>query len=469
MPGRLPVFKYACQLKVAFVLVLCTSACASFYELNYEFNRRFEQGQLQQAADVLSSTEAKKYGKTRFLYYANQGMVNHLLGNYKQSNEWFEKAYLFGEDYQKSYLNFAASYFLNPNLIVYPGEEHEHLMLLYYKVLNYLKMNDYDAALVECRRLDNRLYTLDDKFRSENKYSKDAFVHNLMGIIYEASGDYNNAFIAYRNALKIYEEDYARLFAVRVPKQLKEDLMRAAYLAGFRDELIDYEKKFGYAYEHEVPEGGFLVFFWHNGLIPVKEQWSISFIADGGRNGQVFFQNEELGLDFSFPYDPESSGASIAELSGTRVAFPKYREREPYFNYADLEVNGDYYTLEKTEDLNAIAFKLLNQRMLEELGKGLLRVALKKAVEKQVRKEDETLGFIVSAINFSSEQADTRNWQTLPHSIHYTRVPLKRGKNMVELYSEGERSEATRSFQFEGEKGETQFHMYHSLESEIGY
>ncbi|MEQ9403847.1 MAG: hypothetical protein RIM99_09695 [Cyclobacteriaceae bacterium] len=456
---------------VYIALLLSLSGCATFYELNYEFNKNFEKGNLEGAESILAQNKKAERSKTRFLYYANRGVVSHLLGKYEESNVWLEKAYIFGEDYRKNYLNFAGSYFLNPNLIVYPGEDHEHLMLLYYKALNFLKMSDYDKALIECRRLNNRLYELGDKYLSENKYQKDAFIHNLMGIIYDASGDYNNAFIAYRNALEIYENEFATLFGLEVPNQLKEDLMRTAHLSGFPEDLDKYEEKFGYKYDHTIPEGGSLVFFWHNGLAPVKDEWSISFVAVKGDGGQIFFQNDELGLNFPFFYnvDDDGDGASLSDLTGTRVAFPKYVEREPYFNYADLEVNGDYYTLEKAEDINGIAFKTLNERMLEELGKGLLRVALKKVVEKQVRKENETIGFLVGVFNFASEQADTRNWQTLPHSIHYTRAPLKAGENSVEIYTDGPRSEASEKFSFTGKKGVTQFHTYQSLESEVAF
>ncbi len=447
------------------------TGCASFYEVNYEFNRNFEAGNLESAERVLEDNRKEERSKTRFLYYANRGVVTHMLGKYEESNLWLEKAYLFGEDYQKNYLNYAASYFLNPNLIIYPGEDHEHLMLLYYKALNYLKLNDYDKALVECRRLNNRLYELGDKYTSKNKYRRDAFVHNLMGIVYDASGDYNNAFIAYRNALEIYEDDYARLFDLKVPNQLKDDLMRTAYRSGFLEELRQYEKKFGYKYEKETSDGGDLVFFWHNGLAPVKNQWSITFVATGGGDGQVFFNNASMGLSFPYDFDPDDyeENLSITDLSGFRVAFPKYVERTPYFNYGDLEVNGQFYTLEKAEDINQIAFKVLNERMLAELGKGLLRVAIKKAIEKQVRKENEGLGFLVSVLNVASEQADTRNWQTLPHSIHYTRVPLKEGSNKVEIYTDGPRSESSQEFTFRGEKGATQFHSYQSLESQVAF
>ncbi|MEQ9467984.1 MAG: hypothetical protein RLN88_11270 [Ekhidna sp.] len=455
---------------ILMVVLLGLSGCASFYELNYEFNKSFEQGKIEEAANLLDQNKKASKSKTRFLYYANQGVVEHLLGNYQESNNWLEQAYLFGEDYHNNYLNFAASYFLNPNLIVYPGEDHEHLMLLYYKALNFLKMDDYESALVECRRLNQRLYELGDKYISENKYQKDAFVHTLMGIIYDAAGDYNNAFIAYRNSLEIYQNEYAEMFGLNVPDQLKKDLLRTASLAGFPEDLDRYSEAFGMEYDAALPAGGDLIFFWHNGLAPVKDEWSINFVAVKGDGGQIFFQNEEYGLNFPFFYDTNESGnASITDLTGTRVAFPKYVEREPYFISARLETGSQVHPLDKAEDINAIAFKTLRERMLEELGKGLLRVALKKTVEKQVRKENETLGFLVGIVNFASEQADTRNWQTIPHSIHYTRVPLKEGENRIELVTEGPRNEETQVFTFNGVKGKTQFQSYQSLESKVAF
>ncbi|MEM6829067.1 MAG: hypothetical protein AAF551_01035, partial [Bacteroidota bacterium] len=283
-PGEpdLPMMRH--RWKFLFTGLLITG-CGTFYEVNYEFNKNFESGDLVSAERVLEENIKEERSKTRFLYYANRGVVTHLLGKYEESNQWLERAYIFGEDYQKNYLTYAASYFLNPNLIMYPGEDHEHLMLLYYKALNYLKLKDYEKALVECRRLNNRLYELGDKYTSKNKYRRDAFVHNLMGIVYDASGDYNNAFIAYRNSLEIYEQDYARLFELKVPNQLKSDLMRTAYRSGFLEELKQYEDKFGYKYEKQPSDGGSLVFFWHNGLAPVKAQWSITFVASGSGNG----------------------------------------------------------------------------------------------------------------------------------------------------------------------------------------
>src|SRR5690606_16822618 len=148
------------------------------------------------------------------------------------------------EDYRINYFHEAAGYLTNPNMSVYRGEDHEHLMLLYFKAINFLKMRKPEEALVECRRLNIRLNQLSDKYQSEQKYQRDAFIHNLMGIIYQTTGDYNNAFIAYRNALEIYEPDYSRLFSLSAPQQLKVDLLNTAWWTGFMDEFEYYKNKF---------------------------------------------------------------------------------------------------------------------------------------------------------------------------------------------------------------------------------
>jgi hypothetical protein len=103
--------------------------------------------------------------------------------------------------------------------------------------------------------------------------------------------------------------------------------------------------------------------------------------------------------------------------------------------------------------------------MTREIGKGLLRFALKKVIEQQARKQDDGLGLLVSIFNAATEKADTRNWQTIPHSIYYTRVPLKEGVNHVTLTTEGGYEAKSENFTFEPMKGQTIFHTYQNLES----
>ena len=458
---------YSSRFKIL-ISVFLLSSCATYYQSNYNFNQEFERGNLDTALENLQARASEANGKKEFLFYLNNGLVLSMMGRYEESNEYFERAFLFGEDYRKNYLYEVASYLTNPTVTTYKGEDHEHLMILYYKALNFLKMKKTDQALVECRRLNIRLQQLSDRYDSEIKYQRDAFVHTLMGIIYEVDKDYNNAFIAYRNALEIYEDDYYKLFQLNAPDQLKQDLLRTAFLSGMTEEFERYKQDFGMNdFEYHSPEGGELVFFWHNGLSPVKAEWGITFMVTR-RDNWIYFTNAELGLTLPFRLDnyTDSDRKGLSSVEFFRVAFPRYMERPAYFTNASLSFQNETLSLQLLEDVNKIAFKSLQQRMNLELSKALIRVALKKATEYQVKKEDKTWGSVLGMINAITEKADTRNWQTLPHSIYYARVPLAEGKNVINLHLKTQSQQTTEhQFTYEAKKGQILFHTFSSLES----
>lgn len=458
--------------RISFItlFLVSVSACSpNYYQSNTSFNQQFEQGNLHQALKQLQSQSGESNGKQEFLYYVNNGLVNSMLGQYETSNDFFEKAYLFGEDYRKNYLNEAASYLTNPMVTTYRGEDHEHLMVLYYKALNFLKMGKTEEALVECRRLNIRLQQLSDRYDSPTKYRRDAFVHALMGIIYETDKDFNNAFIAYRNAYEIYTEEYENLFHITAPEQLKKDLVRTAFLSGLNDEFEYYKNKFDFQdYSYNQPEGGELIFFWHNGLSPVKTEWGITFFITR-RDNWVYFTNAELGLTFPFPLDnyDERQRNGLTSMEVFRVAFPKYVERPIYYSHASLKTKDSEHELQLLEDVNRIAFHSLQQRMNLELSKALIRVAVKKSLEYQVKKEDRMLGTVLGAINAITERADIRNWQTLPYQIQYSRIPLAEGKNTITLQLKNSHETQEEEFVYEARKGQILFHTYTSLESKF--
>jgi hypothetical protein len=459
-PGKTIIYR------VVLIAVCFTSAsCATYYQKHYDFNSEFEKGDLPEALEVLQKKESLANSKSKFLYFVNNGLLLSILGRYEASNAFLEKAFLFGEDHHINYFHEASGYFTNPNMAVYRGEDHEHLMLLYFKAINFLKMNQPEEALVECRRLNIRLNQLSDKYRSERKYQRDAFIHNLMGIIYQSTRDYNNAFIAYRNALDIYEQDYHTLFGLQVPEQLKRDLLNTSWWTGFREEFLKYREKFNMpGYQAEKPEAE-LVFFWHNGLSPVKSEWNINFLIDHHSDNMVVFTNENLGIAFPFYVDEKKEKPDLQRLEIFRVAFPKYDERAEYYHSGLLEVDGLAIPLELSQDISKIAFHSLKERMVREFSKGLLRAALKKATELSIKKEDEGLAALIGVVNALTEKADTRNWQTLPHSIYYARVPLKDGPNKVKFSIAAGNEVAGYTFTYQAKKHQTLFHTFSSLET----
>lgn len=447
------------------LLLFIVSACATYYTRNLQFNQAFQQGRFQEAEKILTKDKKADRRKTKLLYFLNRGVVAALDGRYEQSNQYFEEAYRISDSYHRDPAQLALALLTNPNAEQYNGEDFERILLHYYKALNYLNLGNYESALVECRRMDIKLKALEDKYHSKNKYRKDAFIHLLMGLVYDVNHDYNNAFIAYRNAYNIYKEEYQTLFSISPPEQLKKDLLRTAYLTGFMDEVRYYEKEFGMKYTHEKKQGGELVFLWHNGLGPVKAEWSINFTIIKGAGGVFTFVNDELALNFSFSLPPDNSNAQgLEKLQFIRVAFPKYVERPPVYREGKIVLNNETYPLYKVEDINQIAFQSLKDRMMLELGTSLLRLALKKASEYALRQQNQGAGAALSAFNAITEKADTRNWQTLPHSIYYARIPVGPGEKKLSVQFSGNDT-LTKEMTYNIPSGQTYFQVFNTFDS----
>lgn len=457
-------------IKSGFVLVIVVlvASCSTYYSKTIKYQEYVTRGKLDKAKSYLREDEKNLNNRNRLLQLMNLGWVSFMLQEANQSNQYFEMADQMIEDISKNYGKEALSLITNPSIKPYQPEDFERIMVNFYKAFNYINQKQLDEALVEARKINIKLNQLNDKYPDyKNKYQQDAFAHLLIGLIYDAKKDYNNAFIAYRNAFEIYQDDYAEFFGLSAPDQLKHDLLRTAYLTGFYEELYEYEKLFKTKYDHKRSENGELVFLWMNGFSPVKSEWSINFSKINGEGGFITLVNDEYGINFPFYIGNKSDNekSAFAELSFLRVAFPKYVERPVVFNRAELNLNNRKYELQMAQDLNNIAFKCLNDRMLREMGTSLLRLATKKALEAAIRKEDENTGAAIGIINALTEKADTRNWQTLPYSIFYARLPFEKGTNTIELKTSGNGEEQTNTFSFEARKETTQFFTFHSLES----
>lgn len=409
-----------------------------------------------------------KKGRNRILYLMNAGWIEWMLGNYKSSNQYFHGADTLIEDMVKNPVNEFFSLLVNPNVKPYEPEDFEKVFVNYFKALNYLQLGNYDDALVECRRITNLLYQLNDKYKEKkNRYSDDAFAQMLIGLIYDATGDYNNAFIAYRNSLKVYDSVYTRNFGLSAPLQLKKDLLRTAHKSGLYSEVRWFEDQFGIKYVPEKEDGGDVIFLWQNGFGPVKTEWSINFTQLPGSNGFVVFANDELGISFPFFIGdrPDNEKSALSNLKFVRVAFPKYVERQPFYTSGKVLNDGNSYELSIVQDVNSIAFKTLNDRMLREMGNALLRFATKQAMEEITRKQNQDAGAVIGLINMITEQADTRNWQTLPFSVSYARIHLNEGMQQLKLETSNPQASNQYDFQIEVKNGKTGFIIFQNPET----
>ncbi|GET33870.1 hypothetical protein PbJCM13498_27330 [Prolixibacter bellariivorans] len=459
--------------KIVVLIGLCIlplfffTGCATYYQKNQAFYQAFESGNIDNAEKIIVQAKSKVKPKDRLLYLLNRGVTTRMLGDYRESIKLFGEADHMIEDYSTNYGAEALALISNPMATPYRAEDFEKVLIHFYQALNYIDLKQYDDALVECRRINLQLYAINDKYPDhKNRYQDDAFAQLLTGLIYDALKDYNNAFISYRNAYNVYQNSYAKEFGLTAPEQLKHDLVRTAALTGFGQEQHKYEAEFGFQYQPTDTIGSSAVFFWLNGLGPVKSEWSVNFALVKGEGGWGTFVNDEYGLSFPVYLGGLSSNekSGLNDLRFIRVAMPRYSDRQPVYNEATLTTaSGKSYPLEIAEDIDAITHKTLHDRLLREMGKAILRLAAKKSVEAVATKKNDALGMLVSLANAVTEKADTRNWQTLPYEVGYIRIPLKTGSNNLTLHLAP--GNQTQTFNVNGQSGETRFITYHTLES----
>lgn len=454
-----PFHKYRNWL-LGFVLLIITG-CSGYYEKNLILMQAYEQQNFSQAESILSSKKWEKQKRNLLLYYLNKGAVLHMAGKYKESNVYLQKADYFIEDFKKNYGLIAVSLLTNPNVAPYQGEYFEKILLHYYGTLNYLYLNDLDEALVECKRMLMKMQSISDYYQGNNKYKRDAFTHLLLGLIYDAQNDVNNAFIAYKNAYDVYKNDYANYLGTEPPLQLKKDLLRTAYQNGFYSDLEYYEKEFGMKYDSKSKNNTDMVCFWNKDLCPVKIPVNADFLITDMGNGYLLYTCIELGLSVPVYVGNESENRNkLLKMKIVRVSIPKLESRPSKFNSAVINQGSNAYPFELAENVEAIAYASLKDRLEKELAQTLLRFSLKRLAEKEANKESAGLGVAVNIVNAFTEQADTRIWQMLPQSINYTRVDLNEGVNKFMLNVKGDKTTTTDSVTFNAKPNRTYFKTF---------
>lgn len=362
----------------------------------------------------------------------------HLQQQYDSSNYYLNRADLLMEE-KNTTANISTSVLVNEAMTRYGGEDFEKVLVNYYKALNYLFLNRNDEALVEARRINLRLNALGDKQVVQGRrYTSDAFAHTLQGLIYERMNDYNNAFIAYRNAYELYEKNNQQYMGAQLPQQLKVDLINAAHKTGFYTERDYYCEKFNMAFNSiKDTAKNHLVFFWENGLAPVKEQQDIMLFLVKGAGGDLMFSDKTGTINIPFPLPDDKKNASLSDLNIIRVAFPKYVDVPMYYSNLKLVYNQKTYNAELAENINFIARENLRERFLKEMTLTVSRIALKKLAETQIKKENEVAGALVGIAGALAEKADTRNWQSLPAQISYSKIPLSNASGTLEVQLSG--------------------------------
>lgn len=435
---------------LAGLLALVLAACSPHRELYPRLDELARQGNYAQAARLVEES-ADDYGeRNAVLWHLDRGIFYHYAGQYEKSNEAFQEAERrIDELFSRSVSGEVGAFLMNDNTLPYRGEDFEGVIVNIYRALNYVKLGDIEAALVEARKVDQKLVAINSHYDEgeKNVYRSDAFARFLTGVFYEMGGtrdDLNDAYIADKLAVESYSEDFSHNYGVDTPRPLKVNLLTHATFMG-RQEVNEATGRFPGV--ELIPLGEkrrqaevYVVHF--AGRAPVKVEDALSAVAPDGNL--------------------------------IKVAFPRY-QRVPYrITGSRITVDGEpAATLEVAQPTGDIAIENLDNRKGRIAAKAIARAITKYQLNRKLQEEGrergpgaELFGFLAGNIYAAvSEQADLRSWQTLPDRMLVGRVLLEPGthKLAVQYLADGGAPAGRRNL---GEvtlaPGETRFFIVHT-------
>ena len=407
MPSLLPII----------MICLIASGCAGGNVFS-RLDQNLASGDCPAAIALIDESDGAYGSNKRLLYLLDAAMVYMQCQNLDAAQSNFRSAEDLAERlWTESISRNVLSLVTNDTVQAYAGEDFERVMIHLMSAIGYLQAGQPDEALVEARRLDTLLAVFNDKYEKKNVYKEDAFARYLSGILHEADGAWDAAFIDYRRAAEVYREDY-RAYGTALPAMLLADLVRAASAA---DRMADIEGLISADRidqphrSDEPPDQGNVVFITFAGYAPQKVQDMVVVPTSHGPIG---------------------------------VAFPRMVVTPPRCSQGRLNLyGGDHYfesDLVLVEDINRIAVKNLEDRKGRILAKAIARAVAKQVAIHRIarssdsRNDQRTIEAILNLVNILLvERADTRSWRTLPGRIYMTRMHVPAGEYTVELQACG--------------------------------
>lgn len=401
----------AVSLIILTAIALLSSGCASVTYQQDVMERHLMSQQPQQALVALDALNLGE--RDQIIYRFNKGMLLRMQGDFKGSNETLQQTKAMIQKLDAvSLREQAAAVSVNDSMRSYLPPTFERAMLHTIMALNYLELNDYNSARVEALQLDELL----------KQHKDDAhlpFAHYIIGLIFEANGELDDAMIAYRHTYNDYRET-----RTNPPLLLQQDLLRLSQHLGLDDEEKKYQEEFqlkSWPTQAELKQQGQAVAILFNGLIPRKHSQEIN--AQSFKNGQLH-----------------------------RISVPFYEERVPQIHSARMVIANSSSNTQLLDEIDQHAYANLRAEMPGIIARTIARVGVKNRLVDNARDQSPLLGIALNLATFISEQADTRAWNTLPQDILIARSAIEPGNYDIELRLETGQSKSWHDINIAREK-----------------
>jgi uncharacterized protein len=321
---------------------------------------------------------------------------------------------------------------VNENIVKYRGDPFEAVLVNYYKILNYLFLNQTADALVECRRLNQKLQIIHDA--GETYFVDDPFLQYLTALVYDRGGEAQSAEVSYRRACELYDSDSTLV----CPPSLHCDAAANSRRVGDQAQAAEYES---HAQCPPPVDGqGRVLVLVETGVVARKMEAALTLpIFNNDRYSNQTAYSRDLYARAGKQYDPRIVKYWL------HVALPVMQEDPPVDHRAVVRATpatvGAEPRIDKPAEVNSVCVEDLdaqaNRAYKEKQGDVFLRAiarALAKYLASDVASQKDTgLGTLVNLLGVVTETADTRSWTTLPRTIQAARLDLAPGKYKIDV------------------------------------
>ncbi|MFN7130846.1 MAG: COG3014 family protein [Myxococcales bacterium] len=380
-------------LTVLVASALLLGGCAGDYVSRTRGVRAaYEHYDHEQALKQLEREEKEKSSIDELLVLLDKGAILHSAGRWQESIAVLSRAEKLATELDYLSVSEEAKTLLsNERERAYRGEDFEKLMINVLLALNYAQLGKDEDALVEVRRVNERLLKM---VREEKKpYEQLAIARYLGGVLYEDQGQLDSAFIDYQKAIEL-QPDLGELAepALRLAKQLGRD-----------SEYERLRKKYPSVEHGPLAEGeGQVVAIIETGLSPQKHSTT------------------------------NNSGGQL-------LAIPVYHSRAWRLVQARLTAGERTAIARRVTSLDQVAQQHLNDRIGKLVAKSLATTAVKAAVAGGIgyATKSQEAGLLAFWLLTLSNQPDLRSWLSLPGEFQVARLRLPAGTHTVELNAQG--------------------------------
>lgn len=389
----------------AITFVILQVGCAT-YQTKVEDARRLLISDPEQAAEKLKPL-ADEEGRDQLVYLLDYATALQTAGRFEDSVRAFLRAEKLADlkDYH-SITNVAGSLALSEEMVQYKGEDFEKVLINNMNALNFLAMGRLDEALVEVRRVNEKLTKL--RIDGKKDFNQSPLAFYLGAMIWESDRKFDDAYIAYKNTY-----DVAPLY-----KPLREDLIRSAVRAQRPEEVEKWKKAF--------PE------------VVIRPEWRdrnmgeivVLYLHGWGPRKQPRPESPRFPKLVSITYDHPILGVSVAaKRSGENVPI-----NGEAIDTGKLEA---YASGSEIYSIDEVAIKALDGDFARLVGSRIAGVAAKAVLADELRQKDNVLGQLAWIAMNLADRADLRQWSMLPSAFQVARIPLKAGSYRIQLQSGG--------------------------------